>query len=94
MGVNEQSAFLVDPSGAATLAGPRAPAAFICELCAKPDVCEPGQRLTAGPYECVRVEGAGSAYDFGTWSAVTSTSSVSYVLSVNRGVISGSPYGP
>ena len=92
VGVNEQSAFLVEPSGAATIAGPGTPAGFVCELCNLPSVCESGQRLSAGPYDCVRVEGKNAAYDFASWKG--QQGSVAYTLNVDRGAITGTPYGP
>ena len=94
---NEEAALLVEPgSGVARLVGNAVDgvplAAFICRLCSLPAVCEPGKPLTAGPFECLRLE-AGESYDFEAWKPVDGAG-VAYNLSVAAGVIAEAPYGP
>ena len=89
VGVNEQSALLVEGNGTAVLVGPTANSgAYACSLCTAPSVCTTGRPLTAGPYACSALA-VGDTFDFRSFVGGTS-----YTLSVDAGVVVGAPYGP
>ena len=88
---NEKTAWLVETNGSAVVVGSAATsAAFVCSLCEAPGTCASGQRLTAGPYDCERLEVGVDTYSFAIWAG----SGTRYQLSVTAGVLVGEPYGP
>lgn len=93
---DEATAWLIDPAtGAASLASdtptPLYSTGYVCSLCSAPTLCAPGSPLTAGPFACLRLDAArNDTYNFHAWNGT----GVAYPLTVEAGVVVGSPYGP
>ena len=84
IGVDQESAVLMETSGASTVVG-KAPTYFI-ETTEKPATCKPGTPLTIGGLKTYRVP-PGGTFDIKKWSG---TGGTAYVLSVNAGVLTSS----
>ena len=98
IGVDERSALLVEPDGAARLVGDGT--AYMCDSSAVAEAtCARGQPLTLSDIRCERLQAAGfedcddpaaDTFDMSAWRG----SGVRYAYNITDGVIVGQPYGP
>ena len=98
IGVDEVSALLVEPDGAARLVGDGT--AYMCDSSAvAAATCARGQPLTLADVRCERLQAAGfddcddpaaDTFDLSAWRG----SGVRYAYNITEGVIVGQPYGP
>jgi len=84
MAVDQESAVLVEADGSARVVG-KAPTYFL-QTTKAADVCKPGTPLTIAGINAYRVP-AGGTFNVKTW---TGTGGESYVLSVDKGVVTSS----
>ena len=98
IGVDERSALLVEPDGAARLVGDGT--AYMCDSSAVAEAtCARGRPLTLSDVRCERLQAAGfedcddpaaDTFDLSAWRG----SGVRYAYNITDGVIVGQPYGP
>jgi cyanophycinase len=84
VGIDERTAVLVEPDGAARVAG--SGAAYFVTLERNAERCEPGRPLTGGPYTVERVADGGS-FNVRRW---TSGGAKRYQLMVKNGIVTSS----
>ena len=87
IGVDEETAVLVEADGSATLVGNGA--AYFLRTPGPPEVCQPGTRLTFNNVAVYRLD-AGATFNFNTWKGSGGTS---YTISAVNGVLSSTQPG-
>lgn len=87
IGIDEQTALLIEPNGSVSLVGNGA--AYFLRTPGKPEVCQSRVALTYTNISVYRISGSAS-FDLNTWSG---SGGSSYSLSVNNGVLSSTQAG-
>lgn len=87
IGIDERTALLVEPSGAATLVGDGA--AYFVRTPGLPQICQPRTALTFQNLSVYRITGSGT-FNLATW---TGSGGLVYSLSANAGVLTSTQAG-
>jgi cyanophycinase len=88
IGIDEKSAVLVDPNGAAKIVG-GGKGAFFIEVTSPPEACSPGKPLTMSAVHIIHAR-KGASFDLNSWSG---NPSENYSLAVRDGRVESSKAG-